>query len=659
MKKFYFTSLVLLLGMTFFSFVANAQAPQSMSYQTVIRNSSNVLLTNTLVGIKISVLQGSASGTAVYAETQTTTTNANGLASMMIGAGTTVTGIFAGINWANGPYFIKIETDPVGGNNYSITDTQQCQSVPYGLYGENGKKPGTNVGQMNYWNGTTWVPIVPAINNDATLYMINSVPTWAALPGAPTMGTATAGGGQATITYTAPANNGGAAITSYTATSTPGGFTGTVSQAGSGTITVTGLMQGTTYNFTVTATNAAGTSVASAVSNSVTTYTIPNAPIVGTATAGAGQATITYTAPASNGLGAIISYTATSSPGGLTGSVFQAGSGNIIVSGLTNGTSYTFTVTANNEAGTSIASAPSNSVTPISVPDAPTIENAEINIYSGVAGQAIIRFTAPANNGGEAITSYIATSSPGGLTGTWPYPESGYIFVTGLVTGTTYTFTVTATNAIGTSVASAPSNPVLELPSVVIDYRVWQSTNLDVSTYSDGTPIPQVTDPADWAALTTGAWCYYDNDLTNGITYGKLYNWYAIAGIYDAASSADPALRKKLAPSGWRVSTDADWYYLINFLGGQSGAGGKMKETGTSHWNNPNADATNSSGFTGLPGGLRAGDGSFQGMSDIGFWWSLREDGFTESRGLLTFTGDSVVNYGYYVDGYSVRCVRD
>jgi len=115
-----------------------AQAPQKMSYQAVVRNSANTLITSTSVGIRISVLQGSATGTAVYVETQATTTNANGLVSLEIGNGTPVTGTFATIDWANGPYFIKTETDPAGGTSYSIVGTSQMLSVPYALYSLNG-----------------------------------------------------------------------------------------------------------------------------------------------------------------------------------------------------------------------------------------------------------------------------------------------------------------------------------------------------------------------------------------------------------------------------------------------------------------------------------------------------------------------------------------
>jgi hypothetical protein len=111
-----------------------AQSPQKMSYQMVVRNSSNVLIANQVVGVKISLLQGSATGTAVFVETHAPTTNANGLASLVIGDGTAVTGIFANVDWANGPYFIKTETDPTGGTNYTITGTSQLMSVPYALY---------------------------------------------------------------------------------------------------------------------------------------------------------------------------------------------------------------------------------------------------------------------------------------------------------------------------------------------------------------------------------------------------------------------------------------------------------------------------------------------------------------------------------------------
>ncbi len=186
------------------------------------------------------------------------------------------------------------------------------------------------------------------------------------VPNAPTIGTATDIGtarafnnGAATVSFTAPAWTGGLPITSYTATSNPGGLTAT---GGSSPLTVAGLASSTAYTFTVRATNAVGQSSPSAASNSITATTVPQAPTIGTATdLGTGSTvSVAFTGNA-NGGKAITTYTATSSPGGLTGT---SASSPITVSGLTAGTAYTFTVTATNANGTSAASAASNSVTP-------------------------------------------------------------------------------------------------------------------------------------------------------------------------------------------------------------------------------------------------------------------------------------------------------
>jgi RHS repeat-associated protein len=221
-----------------------------------------------------------------------------------------------------------------------------------------------------------------------------------------------------------------------------------------GQIAASGLTNGTLYNFAVTATNAVGTGLASAASNSVMPTasggaTIPGAPTIGTATAGNAQATVSFTPPSSNGGSAITGYTATSNPGGLKGT---GAASPIMVTGLTSGTPYTFTVTATNAIGTGSPSGASNSVTPAAPPSAPTIGAAT----AGNA-QATVSFTPPSSNGGSAITGYTATSTPGGKTGTG---TSSPITVTRLTNMTAYTFTVTATNSVGTSSASGASNSV-------------------------------------------------------------------------------------------------------------------------------------------------------------------------------------------------------
>jgi uncharacterized protein (TIGR02145 family) len=281
------------------------------------------------------------------------------------------------------------------------------------------------------------------------------------------------------------------------------------------------------------------------------------------------------------------------------------------------------------------------------IPDAPTIGTAT----AVGADHATITYGAPGSNGGAAITSYTATSSPGGITGTVTQSGSGSITVIGLTNGTAYTFTVTATNAAGSSVASAASNAVTLL---------WASTNLDVSTYRDGTAIPRVEDGATWEKLTTGAYSYYNNDSTTyAAIYGKLYNWYAVAGIHDN----DPnTANKTLAPEGWHVPTDSEWTMLTDYLGGESVAGGKMKEAGLAHWKSPNAGATNESGFSGLPGGLRDSNGTFYSIGSYGHWWSSSEHNTTNAwyRNLNTFR--MAISSGTFinkVNGHSVRCLRD
>ncbi len=134
--------------------------------------------------------------------------------------------------------------------------------------------------------------------------------------------------------------------------------------------------------------------------------------------------------------------------------------------------------------------------------------------------------------------------------------------------------------------------------TVTIGAQTWMAENLKTSKYNDGTQIPNVTDYTNWSQLTTGAWAYYNNDSANYAKFGKLYNWYAVN--YETNGN------KNVCPTGWHVPTDEEWTILTDYLGGESVAGGKMKEAGNINWggiNNINQDSTNKSLFTGLPGG--------------------------------------------------------
>lgn len=194
---------------------------------------------------------------------------------------------------------------------------------------------------------------------------------------------------------------------------------------------------------------------------------------------------------------------------------------------------------------------------------------------------------------------------------------------------------------------------------VTICSQVWRTSNLNVTTYTDGTVLPQVTDITTWVNLTTGAWCYYNFDFANGAKYGKLYNWYAVAGIYNAASLTNPSLRKKLAPIGWHIPSDEEWTTLTDCLGGESVAGGKMKETGSAHWLTGN-QASNSSDFRGLPGGtLLSLQSGFLWINRKGNWWSSTDQPiYPWARSLDA--GVSCSRDGFVKSaGLSVRCIRD
>jgi len=188
--------------------------------------------------------------------------------------------------------------------------------------------------------------------------------------------------------------------------------------------------------------------------------------------------------------------------------------------------------------------------------------------------------------------------------------------------------------------------------TVVIGTQTWLKENLKTTKYIDGTDIANVTIEADWAVLTTAAYCWYNNDIANKDIYGGLYNWYAV----DKASNGD----KNICPTGYHVSTDVEWSTLMNYLGGD--AGGKMKEIGTTHWKSPNTGATNESGFTGLPSGSRdSNSGAFDNVGYGGYFWSSTAFGASNAwYRYLYYDNASCDRYDYSRKyGFSVRCLKD
>jgi uncharacterized protein (TIGR02145 family) len=513
-----------------------------MSYQAVIRNSSDNLITGQSIRMKISILQGSPTGMAVYAETQTPTTNANGLVSIEIGNGTVVTGNFSSIDWTNGTYFIKTETDPTGGTSYTITGVSQLLSVPYALH-------------------------------------------------AKTAETVTSG-----ITETDPA---------YTASPAANITTSDITKIS----------------------NLSGTNTG-------------DQDLSGLATKAA-----------------------------LNDSTAQVRSEIPDVSGfLSNETDPVFTAWDKDY----------NDLI-----NKPTLFDGNydslINLPALFSGSYTDLTNKPTTLTGYGITDAVATSGDQTIAG------NKTLSGTTVFTGTTTVPTpVNATDAVTKAYVDALLVQIEVLKTqiepfllangftdprdgnhynvVKIGNQLWMSENLKY--------LPSVTGPGTGSEITPYYYVYDYNGTdvsaakatANYNTYGVLYNWpAAMAG--SSSSTANPSGVQGVCPAGWHLPSDAEWTQLTNYLGGESVAGGKLKETGTTHWNSPNSGATNEVGFTALPGGQYESDQSEKFIYNrvYGFWWSTTEYNATTAwdRDVYSEFGRAY-KYKYAKQiGLSVRCVRD
>ncbi len=244
--------------------------------------------------------------------------------------------------------------------------------------------------------------------------------------------------------------------------------------------------------------------------------------------------------------------------------------------------------------------------------------------------------------------------------------------ITGLIPNTQYYLRAYATNSDGTSYGNSlnfttnqtgNSNTVTDIDgnvynTVTIGTQVWMKENLKTTRYRNGNSIPTTLSDAQWHSTTSGAYSVYNNDPSNNITYGKLYNWYAVS---------DP---RNIAPAGWHIPSASEWQTLINYLGGTSVAGGKLKAV-SALWNSPNTGATNSSGFTGLPAGFRD-DGNFPGqpivryggLGTVAEWWTSSLNPNPSSPPVLDFaiynSNASIFQAEDYKGvGFPVRCIKD
>jgi uncharacterized protein (TIGR02145 family) len=274
------------------------------------------------------------------------------------------------------------------------------------------------------------------------------------------------------------------------------------------------------------------------------------------------------------------------------------------------------------------------------------------------------------NDGGSTVTARgvcwstianptIADSRTADGTGTGTFTSS----IAGLAATTNYYVRAYATNSFATGYGNELSfktytGTVYDVEGNVyniirIGTQTWMAENLETTKYNDNSAIPLVRDNAEWEALTTPAYCCYNNiPSIYKFNFGVLYNFFVV----DTARNGG----KKLCPTGWHVPTDPEWTTLITFLGGDSIAGGKMKETGTL-WLSPNAGATNESGFTARPGGGRYNDGIFAGKGSNGCWWSTTGLLTSSARGRFLYYNYRLIyrGSGSKGDGFSVRCLKD
>jgi len=288
-------------------------------------------------------------------------------------------------------------------------------------------------------------------------------------------------------------------------------------------------------------------------------------------------------------------------------------------------------------------------------PSAPT--NLTINTLDDTSIDLVWKDNSPNESGfkieqKEGVSDYVLLASVS--------PNVTLYKVSGLSMCKNQTFRILAYNNAGASLSA--SNEATRVgqgvedkngncyQTVQIGTQRWMGQNLRTTKYSNGNDIANVTALPDWSSLTSGAWSHYNNNSQFEIPYGKLYNWYAVS---------DP---RKLCPTGWRMPNESDFTILTTYLGGESVAGGKLKEVGTEHWNTPNTAATNETKFTAIPGGYRAYDVNFSHMGIGGYIWSADE--FDSNNAWVhgaTHDTPNLFSYnnGIKTNGFSVRCIKE
>jgi uncharacterized protein (TIGR02145 family) len=332
------------------------------------------------------------------------------------------------------------------------------------------------------------------------------------------------------------------------------------------------------------------------------------------------------------------------------------------ITSLTPNTTYYVRAYGTNTAGTGYGESVTFTTLQVAVPVLTTTAITTITQTSAVSGGNITddkgsAVTARGVCWGTETNPTTANSKTTDGTGTGVFTSS----ITGLTVGTTYYVRSYATNNIGTAYGNQDSFTPREIVTdiegnvyhiVPIGTQTWMAENLKTTIYNDGTSIPKLPIGSGFT-FTTAAYTDYNYTPANSATYGRLYNWYAVNATDNGG--------KNVCPISWHVPSDSEWTTLTTYLGGESVAGGKLKETGTTHWASPNTGATNETGFTAIPGGFRDFDGTYYYVGSLGFWWSSTENSAASAwYRRVGYSGTSVysVYYGKSA-GCSVRCLKD
>jgi uncharacterized protein (TIGR02145 family) len=334
------------------------------------------------------------------------------------------------------------------------------------------------------------------------------------------------------------------------------------------------------------------------------------------------------------------------------------------ITGLIPSTSYHVRAYATNSEGTAYGADLSFVTDDITLPTVTTDGLKSLSPTTAGGGGTII------SDGGDPITARgLCWSTSPNVTLADNHTTDGtgsgifYSTITDLVIGTTYYVISYATNSQGTSYGQLTqyvhAEPITDRDGnaysiITIGTQVWMGENLKTTTFNDGSPIPNITGGIDWTNAVTPAYCWYNNsEPSYKVPYGALYNWYA-------------AHSGKLCPAGWHVPSSEEFTTLASYLGGMGVAGGKMKERGIIHWQTPNTGASNSSGFSGVPGGGRysvySQGGAYSDILLYGYHWTSTE-GTATTKGISYDLGYSLATLGKdefpKSDGGSVRCIKD